>query len=226
MPGRAPKRARAAAPPVPAEPGRRERSKLEKLDRIRVAAHRLFGRQGFAATTTKQIASAADIGSGTLFLYAPTKEDLLVLIFQEEVGLAVDAAFASVPDEPILGQVMHVLNAIIAHHAADPALARVFVKELPFVDSRNRGVATFMQQMNARLAALIERAKERGELDPDVPATLLARNLFASFFQYVQICLGTRASELEVGDVQLRAALDLQLRGARRQPVRARGGRS
>jgi AcrR family transcriptional regulator len=226
VPGRASPRPRSVTPPGATEPGRRERSKLEKLDRIRAAAHRLFGRQGFANTTTKQIASAADIGSGTLFLYAPTKEDLLVLIFQEEVGRAVETAFASVPDQPILEQVMHVFDAITANHAADPALARVFVKELPFVDDRLKGVATFLQQMNLRLAALIDRAKETGELDRDVPATLLARNLFGTFFQYLQICLGGGVCTLEVGDVRLRSALELQLRGARRQPIRARVGRS
>ncbi len=204
------------------QPGRRERSKLEKLERIRAAAHRLFARQGFEHTTTKQIAAAADIGAGTLFLYAPTKEDLLVLIFQEEVGRAVDAAFASVPARPILDQVIHVFDAITAHHAADPALARVFVKELPFVDDSRHGVAHFMIQMHSRLSTLIERAKERGELDPEVPALLLAQNLFGTFFQRLQTYLAARMSELECGDARLRASLELQLHGARKSRMRAR----
>lgn len=210
-------------PPHSAEqPGRRERSKLEKLERIRAAAHRLFARQGFESTTTKQIAAAADIGSGTLFLYAPTKEDLLVLIFEDEVGRAVDAAFGSVPAKPIVDQVIHVLDAISAHHAADPALARVFVKELPFVDDSRHGVAHFMTQMNARLATLIEQAKRRGELDPEVSAPLLATNLFATFFHYLQIWLGGGMSELKCGDTRLRAALELQLGGARAKLIRTR----
>lgn len=197
------------------EPGRRERGKLEKLDRIRAAARRLFARQGFENTTTKQIAAAADIGSGTLFLYAPTKQDLLVLIFQEEVGHAVDAAFATVPAKPLLDQVMHVFDAITAHHAADPALARSFVKELPFVDDRRHGVAQFMTQMRLRLSTLIEQAKAKGELEPDVPESLLAQNLFGTFFRHLTIWLGGGSSALERGDARVRAALDLQLRGLR-----------
>jgi AcrR family transcriptional regulator len=196
-------------------PGRRERGKLEKLDRIRTVARRLFARQGFANTTTRQIAAEADIGAGTLFLYAPTKEDLLVLIFQDEVGRAIDRAFELVPAGPLVDQVMHVFNALIVHHAADPALARVFVKELPFVDDARHGVAQFVGDLYTRLGALIDAARKRGEIAADAPARLLAQNLFGACFQHLQMWLGGRISPLEPGDERLRAALELQLRGVR-----------
>jgi len=215
MPTRARRGVAARTPGVAEQPGRRERSKLEKLDRIRAAAHRLFARQGFEGTTTKQIAAAADIGAGTLFLYAPTKEDLLVLIFQEEVGRAVDAAFASVPAKPIVEQAMHVFNALIVHHAVDPALARVFVKELPFVGDTRHGVAQFVGDLYARLGGLIDAAKKRGEIAADAPSRLLAQNFFGACFQHLQMWLGGGMSALEPGDERLRAALELQLRGAR-----------
>lgn len=194
--------------------GRRERGKLEKLARIRAAAHRLFAERGFANTTTRQIAAEADIGSGTLFLYAPTKEDLLVLIFQDEVGRAVDRAFERVCAGPFLDQAMHVFDALIVHHAADPALARVFVKELPFVDEPRHGVAQFVNQLYTRLGALIDAAKARGEIAADVPSRLLAQNLFATCFQQLQMWLSGAMSALEPDDERLRAALELQLRGA------------
>jgi AcrR family transcriptional regulator len=195
--------------------GRRERSKREKLQRIRAAAHRLFAAQGFAETTTRQIAAEADIGAGTLFLYAPTKEDLLVLIFRDEVGGAVDRAFERVPARrPLLAQVMHVFDAMTRHHAADPALARVFVKELPFVDDARHGVSEFLDRLCARLAALIDAARSRGEIAGGTPSLLLAQNLFAIYFQHLQRWLGGRMSPLKPGDERLRAALELQLRGA------------
>src|SRR6185295_18742777 len=106
---------------------------------------RLFGRQGFEATTIRQIADAADIGLGTVFSYAANKNDLLVLIFQDEVGRAVERAFANVPDKPLLDRVLHVYGAIIAHHRENPGLARVFVKETPFIDDRRHGIADFMR---------------------------------------------------------------------------------
>jgi len=50
--------------------GRRERNKQDKLDRIRAAASELFSLHGVDEVTTQQIADKADIGAGTLFLYA------------------------------------------------------------------------------------------------------------------------------------------------------------
>ena len=50
--------------------GRRARKKREKAARIRTAARELFARHGYDETTTRSIAEAAEIATGTLFLYA------------------------------------------------------------------------------------------------------------------------------------------------------------
>ena len=51
-----------------------------KLDRIVAAARELFAEHGVDDVTTQQIADKADIGTGTLFLYAKTKGELLLLV--------------------------------------------------------------------------------------------------------------------------------------------------
>ena len=208
--------ARANHPPL----GRRERNKRDKMARIERAARTLFSKQGFEATTIRQIAEAADIGLGTVFSYAANKNDLLVLIFQDEVGRAVDRAFATVPGTPLLDRVLHVFDAIIAHHRESPGLARVFVKETPFIDDRRRGIADFMRNLFAGLVGFVEQAKSRGELELDVPAALLVRNLFAIYFQHMQVWLSGRGPEFE--ERRLRDALELQLRGLRPSAPRSR----
>src|SRR5687768_14425191 len=65
-----------ATPPV----ARRERNKQVKLERITAAARELFAEHGVDDVTTQQIAEKADIGAGTLFLYAKTKGELLLLV--------------------------------------------------------------------------------------------------------------------------------------------------
>src|SRR4029453_6048169 len=67
-------------PAPPQRAGRRERNKQEKLDRITAAASELFAEHGVDEVTTQQIADKADIGTGTLFLYAKTKGELLLLV--------------------------------------------------------------------------------------------------------------------------------------------------
>lgn len=79
-------------PPVT---GRREWNKQQKRDRIVTAARALFYAQGYKKTTTQQIARAAKVASGTLFLYAKTKEDLLLLVFYDEFMAIINAISVS-----------------------------------------------------------------------------------------------------------------------------------
>jgi AcrR family transcriptional regulator len=199
-------------------PNRTERKKREKLDRIKCAARSLFGRKGFEATTTREIAEAADIGAGTLFLYAGSKEDLLVMIFREEVGKAVDEAFESMTERKLLEQLLRVFGAMIAHHERNVGLARVFVKELPFVEDSRHGVTTFMAELLKRIGALIERAQGRGEVRLGISPAALAQNLFAVYFATLQRWLGRDEISPSQRDRRLRAALELQLAGLRPKP--------
>lgn len=62
---------------APVEPGLRERKKQQTRTAIRQAALELFLSQGYAETTTTEIARAANVSAGTLFNYFPTKDSLL-----------------------------------------------------------------------------------------------------------------------------------------------------
>lgn len=50
------------------------------------AARRLFAEKGFEATTTRDIAQTAQIASGTLFNYFPTKEAVVAAMADEAIG--------------------------------------------------------------------------------------------------------------------------------------------
>lgn len=58
------------------EPDWRQRKKNATRDRIRASALRLFGEQGYDATTVEQIAAAAGVSHMTFFRYFPTKEEV------------------------------------------------------------------------------------------------------------------------------------------------------
>ncbi len=67
--------------------GGRRRANKEKTKRaILRAAAELFARRGFHATTTKAISRLAGIAEGTLFNYFPSKEDLALYFFEEELA--------------------------------------------------------------------------------------------------------------------------------------------
>ena len=204
--------------------GRRERNKSAKLARIVRAARRLFAAQGFAATTTQQIAAAADIGTGTLYLYAESKDDLLILVAREEIPEVVDQAAASAPARrPVLDRLMHVFDRLIEYHRTDLPLARAFMKQLSFVGSaeRRQDAAHITQHLQAHMRLLIEAAQAAGELVAELPIELLVGNLFSIYRMQLQSWL-SEFVDLDSYRARLRASLDLQLQGFRTAP----GGKS
>lgn len=61
---------------------RRERRIERRRTEILEAAARVFADKGYAATTTRDIAAAADMGESTLYNYFPSKREVLQAIFE------------------------------------------------------------------------------------------------------------------------------------------------
>lgn len=162
-----------------AVPSRRERNKLEKRARIVAAARDLFERNGFVETTTQQIAAAADIGSGTLFLYADSKEDLLVMVFHDEMLATVQRIFAEPPAGKTMAErLMTAFNQMADYHARDPELARMLLKELvvPGSPARRSDIDELMEAIFDGIAQVI--GAEGRVSNP----ALVARSAFALYY--------------------------------------------
>src|SRR5262249_59062610 len=65
---------------------------VQEKERVRASilssAERLFRKHGFAAATTRQIAVAAGVATGTVFNYFPTKDDLGLALIREQLASA------------------------------------------------------------------------------------------------------------------------------------------
>ncbi len=172
-------------------PGLRERNKQDKLARIEAVARRLFATQGFDATTTRQIAKDAGIGAGTLFLYFPEKLDLVLHLFAKDIPEAAGRAFASAPEASFAAQVAHVFAGIYRQYDQDPALARVIVKELLFLEPQRRArLMSMTVPFLEGLGALARAARSRGELRADVPPEEVATLLFGVYYFALVAWLG------------------------------------
>lgn len=203
---------------APARLGRRERNKQEKLARIVEAARQLFSTNGFAETTTQEIAEAADIGTGTLFLYAKSKEDLLVLVFKGEMIARSRSAFKRAPKAgPLIDQLMHVFNAMADHHAADITLARILLREImfPVASDHRQDISELMEVVYGGIAALIAAKQASGSLRSEASAALAAENLFATYYMGLQVWLMGEHSR-EQFEANLRQRLQLQIDGLAR----------
>jgi TetR/AcrR family transcriptional regulator len=69
-------------PTTPTRQRRKEARPQELLD----AALALFGEKGFAATRSEEVAARAGVSKGTLYLYYPSKEDLLKAVIRENLS--------------------------------------------------------------------------------------------------------------------------------------------
>jgi len=195
------------------EIGRAERNKRDKRERIIAAARELFRTKGFEQTTTAEIAELADVGKGTLFFHAGSKEELLVMMFQQDMGRAIDRAFATMPKPPLLNQAMHVFDAMLRQDRRDLELSRIFVKELAFVKGDHHGIDAVTESFFDRMSVLIERAKQRGEIRSSVAPRLLAYNMFALHFSFIVVWLGSGRRDPDPAKPSMREMLTLQLEG-------------
>jgi AcrR family transcriptional regulator len=74
---------------------RRERRMQRQRKEILDAAASLFAEKGYAATSTKDIAQAADIGESTLYGYFPGKRDVMIAILSQPANRADELLFHS-----------------------------------------------------------------------------------------------------------------------------------
>jgi AcrR family transcriptional regulator len=194
--------------------GRREQNKAEKWERIVGAAAILFAERGYEGTTTTEVARAAGIGTGSLFLYVPTKEHLLVAVFRDQVDGAWHLSAAGIdPSQPFQTQIEYLLFSVIDFCEQSPELLSMYVKVLPFVAGPLRAEAGESLRTHRRIMEdVIGVAIENGHLQRDVPIATLAANLDALFTHHLRrrVAGSTTATECRI---EFSDSIELQLRG-------------
>ena len=169
-----------ASPPV----GRRERNKQAKLERIMAAASELFAEHGVHEVTTQQIADKADIGAGTLFLYAKTKGELLLLVQNAQYAAALESGRASAETIPdVLDAVIAIVQPIVHCNRTHRENGRTYLREMVFGDPEepHHGEAlAIAAQTEEAITAVLRRDKRVGEGDAATLARVVSSVMFLS----------------------------------------------
>jgi AcrR family transcriptional regulator len=195
--------------------GRREQNKLEKRGRIVAAARALFRHKGFDATTSQEIADAAGVAGGTIFTYARTKDDLLILVFHDEMMDVAERGFVAARGSgPLLDQLIVFFETMVDYHERDLALAHALMRQLGYVgsDDQRALVQELMTRVLGRLAQLVEAAKARDEVGAASPLLPSARSLFAIYYFHLGGLLSGYLDRAQY-DRNLRTDFELLLRG-------------
>ena len=151
------------------EPGRRERNKQAKLERITRAASDLFSRHGVDEVTTQQIAEAADVGAGTLFLYARTKGELLLLAQNANYARSLDEGIrASQSAATAVEAIVAVLTPIVHCNREQVENGRTYLREMAFGDAtepHHAEALAIVARTEEAVAGIITRLTSRSPAD-------------------------------------------------------------
>jgi len=194
-------------PTAAPRPGRRERNKQDKLDRITAAARELFTEFGVDDVTTQQIADKADIGTGTLFLYARTKAELLLLVQNSAYADAlVRGTAAAERAAGTLDAVVAILRPVVECNRVQVDNGRTYLREIVFGDPEephHRDALGYTIETEKAVAGVLQR---REGLDPDAAATLAH---VVSAVMFVTLAVTANAAK---GVEELLAEITAQLR--------------
>lgn len=159
--------------PRPQPVGRRERNKQDKLERIIAAASELFDTYGVDAVTTQQIADKADIGTGTLFLYAKSKSELLLLVQNSGYVDALEQGKAAAETTPgVLDAVIAIIRPVVECNRVNVENGRAYLRELVFGDPEephHRDALVLTVKTEEAVAAVLCRDSR---ISPDEAAAL------------------------------------------------------
>lgn len=161
---------------------RRTERRAEKRQAILDGAVRVFAAKGFFNATVAEIARAAGVADGTIYLYFKSKDELLLSVFDEKMRELCESARSAVADAPSAAEG---LRRMIALHLqaveSNPSEAAVLIVELrasnAFVREAEKPALREYLQL---YASLVKAGQESGELRSDVHPAAVKRAMFGA----------------------------------------------
>lgn len=162
--------------------GRRQRRAAETRLRLFRCALQLFAERGFSNVTVEDITQAADVGKGTFFNYFESKDHVLGVMAEVQLGKIREAEQHTEHGQESIQSVLHHLFLRAAEEPGrSPDLARALIS--CFLASS--GVRTIiehnMQAGRKMIAKIIAAGQKRGEIDPHLKKEKVAMQVLQTF---------------------------------------------
>lgn len=158
-----------------------EKSEKEPRVRILQAAQRLFARQGYEATTTRDLAQAASVAEGTLFRHFPNKKAILVEVVTQGWTEVLTDLLTELSEMGSYKAVAQVMRRRMSHLSENVDLFRVCFMESQFhPELRDRIQSEIVNKMTDVAEAFFQTAMDRGIYRPMDPK-MVARVFLGMF---------------------------------------------
>lgn len=184
---------------------------------IVAVARGLFAEQGYQATTTRQLARAANVSDALMYRHFESKEDVLRGVVDE--GLAGFAAMREAAnaarDRPLAERLRTLGRAFLDVLTAQQDLLVLFVSEHQLLADDAR-LVTFIDLAARGLGAELAERAAAGEVREDLDGYLFARSFMGSLVAFVllQRALGMDAVHAVEPDAYLAELVEVHVRGA------------
>nr|WP_257720237.1 TetR/AcrR family transcriptional regulator [Heliomicrobium modesticaldum] len=144
------------------------------------AAKVIFASNGFHNSQIAKIAKQAGIAEGTIYLYVRSKEELMIRLFEQQVG-----SFITVLQEQLRSmedardQIACIIHQHLSRLEEDPELARVIQFELRQPNPTIRdGIAPVLRSYFQVIEQTILLGQEQGHFDPTLSPKLARQLIF------------------------------------------------
>jgi TetR/AcrR family fatty acid metabolism transcriptional regulator len=188
-----------------------------KRDAILRAAIDVFAERGFFNAQVADVARAAGVAAGTVYLYFKGKDDLLVSIFERSMREGLTKGRAAVEDlQDPRERLLRLARAHLARLGRDRNLAIVFQVELrQSTKFMERFSATLLRDYLGLIREAIADGQRAGLFRADLKATAMAKMLFGALDEMATNWILSRRRYSLEADAD--AVVDLFINGARTQ---------
>lgn len=188
---------------------------VPKRDAILRAAIDVFAERGYFNAQVADIARAAGVAAGTVYLYFRSKDDLLVTIFERTVKAQLEegrAATAAVADPA--ERLRRFAQLHLSMLGRDRKLAIVFQVELrQSLKFMERFSSTLLRDYLGQIRAAIEQGQREGIFRADLNATAAAKMFFGALDEMATNWILSRRRYSLESDAD--AVVDIFLNGSR-----------
>ncbi|MEK7366300.1 MAG: TetR/AcrR family transcriptional regulator [Candidatus Deferrimicrobiota bacterium] len=154
----------------------------EKRERILRAAVKIFSRNGFFNSKVSEIARAAEVADGTIYLYFRNKDDLLISLFEEKMGEVVADVRRRIA---VGGNAIEKLRIFIENHMdlleRESGLVEVLQVELRQSTKflKDYTPVKFFEYLEV-ISDILEQGKREGVLRPGLNVSVARRAIFGA----------------------------------------------
>jgi AcrR family transcriptional regulator len=162
--------------------GRRQRRAAETRVRLFRCALQLFAERGFPNVTVEDITEAADVGKGTFFNYFESKDHVLGVMAEIQLGKVRESVTLAESGKQTIRSVLHRLFLRVAEEPGrSPDLARALISSFLASEGVRGLIERNFSEGRKMIAQVVAAGQKHGEIDPRLKKEKVALQLQQAF---------------------------------------------